>query len=113
MRARSTLVLTWMVTGMAAVAGSILGNALGKTGLMVGAVIGGIAGVDIAVAIAARLRWIDRTDRMAGFLGGLVGFALAAPIAVFNLHTPVTPVLSCALTGVGVLVGVGIGRRRS
>jgi hypothetical protein len=34
---------------------------------------------------------------------------------VTNLHTPVTPVLICALTGVGLLLGVRVarGRRRS
>jgi len=42
----------------------------------------------------------------------MVGFAVAAPIAVANLHTPVTPVLACAVAGVGLLVGVGIARGR-
>jgi hypothetical protein len=43
-------------------------------------------------------------------LGGVVGFAVAAPIAVTNLHTPVTPVVICALAGVGLLLGIGIAR---
>jgi hypothetical protein len=41
-----------------------------------------------------------------------VGFAIATPIAVTNLHTPVTPVLICSLAGVGVLLGPRLSRGR-
>lgn len=45
-------------------------------------------------------------------LGAALGFCVAVPIAVLNLHTPVTPVLACALAGVGSLFGAGWSRRR-
>jgi hypothetical protein len=56
-------------------------------------VIGGVVGVVVSV-----------------FAAGIAGFAAAAPIAVANLHTPVTPVLSCSLVGLGVLLGAGVAR---
>jgi hypothetical protein len=103
------------LAGLGAVIGSILGNAAGKPGLFAGAVFGGLLGIAIAVAALAKLRWFLPEDRRGAFIGGIVGFAVAAPIAVTNLHTPVIPVLICGLAGVGLLLGVGVARgwRRS
>jgi hypothetical protein len=110
MRPRSTLVLAWLLTGFSAVVGSVLGNAFGQRGLFVGALIGGAAGVVASVAIAARRNWIASSERFGAMVGGLAGFAIAAPIAALNLDTPVAPVASCALVGVGVLFGAGVAR---
>jgi len=109
------LIVTWALAGLGAVVGSILGNAAGKPGLFAGAVVGGVLGVGIAVVALTKLQWLARGDRRGAFVGGIVGFAVAAPIAVTNLHTPVTPVLICGLAGVGLLLGVGVARgwRRS
>lgn len=104
------LLTTWLVTGAGAVAGSILGNSMGSTGLMVGAVLGGMIGLGLAVALAARMGWLPPALRRGAFFGGLLGFAVAIPIAVSNLDTPITPVLSCGLTGIGALLGAGMAR---
>ena len=101
---------TWGLTGIGAVIGSILGNAAGRPGLFAGAALGGILGVGAAVVAAARLRWLSTDDRLGAFLGGIGGFAVAAPIATANLHTPVIPVLVCGLAGAGLLLGVGVAR---
>ena len=90
--------------------GSILGGAAGKPGLFAGAVIGGLVGVGATVLTASKARWLPVTDRLGAFWGGSVGFAVASPIAVSNLHTPVTPILICGLAGVGLLLGVGVAR---
>ena len=103
-------IAAWILVGLGAVVGSILGNAAGKPGLLAGAVIGGVAGIGAAVLIASKVHWLPVADRLGAFLGGSVGFAVASPIAVSNLHTPVTPMLSCGLAGVGLLLGVGIAR---
>ncbi len=105
----------WAFAGVGAIIGSILGNAAGKRGLFAGAVIGGLLGVAAAVAGLAKQQWLLPEDRRGAFIGGAVGFAVAAPIAVTNLHTPITPVLICGLAGVGLLLGVGVARgwRRS
>jgi len=104
------LLAAWALTGVGAVIGSILGNAGGKSGLFAGAVVGGVVGVWAAVAAGIKLRWLSRQDRRGAFVGGIVGFGIAAPIAVTNLHTPVTPVLVCALAGVGLVLGAGFAR---
>jgi len=105
----------WALAGLGAVVGSILGNATGKTGLFVGAVVGGLLGVGAAVVALTKLKWLSSEDRRGAFVGGIGGFAVAAPIAATNLHTPVIPVLICGLAGAGLLLGVGVARgwRRS
>lgn len=90
--------------------GSIIGHAAGKAGLFGGAVVGGVFGVGAAVIVVTKLQWLSPLDRRGAFVGGIVGFAVAAPIAVTNLHTPITPVLICGLAGVGLLLGVGVER---
>ena len=104
------LLVTWALAGLGAVIGSILGNAAGKPGLFAGAALGGVLGVGAAVLAGSRLRWLAPEDRRSAFLGGIVGFGVAAPIATANLHTPVIPVLVCGLAGVGLLLGVGVAR---
>jgi len=90
--------------------GSVLGHGAGKPGLFAGAVVGGVVGVGAAVVALAKLQWLPAGDRGGAFVGGMVGFAVAAPIAVSNLRTPFTPVLACALASVGLLLGVGVAR---
>jgi hypothetical protein len=104
------LFTTWALAGLGAVIGSILGNAAGKAGLFAGAVIGGLLGVAAAVAALAKLQWLAGEDRRGAFVGGVAGFAVAAPIAVTNLRAPIIPVLICGLAGIGLLLGVGVAR---
>jgi hypothetical protein len=103
-------ITAWALAGLGAVIGSILGNAAGKSGLFAGAILGGMIGIGLAVAIGSKLQWLPTADRVGALVGGGAGFAVAAPIAASNLHTPVTPVLICALAGVGLLLGVGVAR---
>lgn len=110
MRALPTLLLLWLGTGLAAVVGSILGNALGTRGLQVGAIVGGVLGVLGAVAAAGRLGWLPRGESGGAIVGALIGFAAAAAVTLTNLHTPIIPVLSCGLVGVGALLGAGVAR---
>jgi hypothetical protein len=101
---------SWGLAGIGAIAGSIAGSAAGKPGLFIGALVGGVAGVWVAVAALVTLRWLPREDRRGAFVGGVLAFAVAAPIAATNLHTPVTPVMICGLVGAGLLLGVGVAR---
>jgi len=110
MRTFPTLLLCWLMTGLATVGGSILGNAGGPTGLKAGAVLGGIIGLLIAIGIAKRLAWIPPAEIRGGFVGGLIGFAVAIAITLSNMDTPVAPVMSTGLVGVGVLIGAGFAR---
>jgi hypothetical protein len=93
-------------TGAVAVLGSVLGASVNHTGLFVGALFGGLIGVWVAVRLSKTLRFIEANEVRAGILGGGIGFLLAAPVAAANAHTPVIPVLSAGLVGLGALVSV-------
>jgi hypothetical protein len=104
-------IVAWAFAGLGAVIGSILGHGAGHRGLFGGALLGGVLGVWVAVAAPIKLRWLPSADRRGAFVGGALGFAVAAPVAANNLHTPVIPLLICGLAGVGVLLGVMAVRR--
>ena len=111
MKAPFALVLVWLLTGAGAVAGSILGNALGSVGLKIGAFLGGALAAAVGAWLAVRFGWLPREGQRNAVRGAVIGFVVAVPIAVLNLHGPVIPVLACALTGVGAVVGAEMGRR--
>ena len=110
MRPIPVFLAAWALAGLGAMIGSVLGSAAGKPGLFVGAALGGIIAVGLAVVVVVKLRWLAAEDRRGALGGGILGFAIAAPNAVSNLHTPVLPILVCGLTGAGVLLGVGLAR---
>jgi len=105
-----TLLVTWLGTGFGAFVGSVLGNAGGKLGLSLGAIAGGAIGVLAAVHFARRLGWLPAAETSGAFVGGLIGFAVAIPLTVTHMGTPVVPVLSCGLAGAGALIGAGVSR---
>jgi hypothetical protein len=100
----------WVSAGAGAVIGSILGHGAGKIGLFTGAILGGLLGIVVAVGAGTKLKWLSSEDRAGALVGAMLGFGVAAPIAVTNLHTPVTPLLICGLAGVGLLLGVRVVR---
>jgi hypothetical protein len=104
------LLAAWAFAGFGAVIGSILGRSAGKPGLFAGAVLGGVLGISAAIAVLTKLHWLSPGDRTSAFLGGIVGFGIAVPIAVTHLHTPIAPIFSCGLVGAGLLAGVGLAR---
>ena len=105
MRPIAAFILVWLVTGAGAVAGSIPGSAIGKTGLFAGAVLGGTTFAFLSARASAWLKWLPGAAARDAARGAVVGFLLAVPIAALSLRTPVIPVLSCALAGVGAIVG--------
>ena len=107
MNARATLVTVWLAAGAVAVGGSMLGALGGETALFAGAIVGGALGAVGGVALCVKLGWLAAQQRTAATIGAVAGFLVATPIAVMNLHTPVTPILICSLAGVGALVGAG------
>jgi hypothetical protein len=89
----------------------MVGNAAGQ--LFAGGVLGGLVGSTVAAHFAARRGWIEHRRFLPAAIGGGLGFLAAAALAVSNLHTPVIPVLSTALVGMGALAGSRIPIRRS
>lgn len=105
-----SLVLGWLATGFGAVVGSIVGNAGGKGGLAFGAIAGGVLGVLVAVNLARRLSWVPSSEVPGALIGGLIGFGVAIPLTLTHMHSPLVPILSCSLAGVGILMGAGVSR---
>ena len=106
MRPKVLLFATAMVLGgLGGMLGSIVGNAFGKTGLFVGGVIGGLLAAILTGKIAAALKWVPSSGWRPVAIGAAVGFLAAVAIAVNTLSSPIGPVLSTILVGVGALVG--------
>jgi hypothetical protein len=100
-----TMLITWLLSGAGAVAGSVIGSVVGPRWLLLGAVAGGVIGTVSAAYLASKFSLI-RVDQLAATaLGGLIGFWVAASVAVSNLHTPVVPVVCSCFTGVGAFLG--------
>ena len=97
--------------GAGAFVGSVLGNAFGRTGLFAGGVIGGVAASALAAFVAGWLKWIERDARVPTACGAVAGFLTAALVAVNTLSSPVGPLASTLLTGVGGLIGLRLKRR--
>jgi hypothetical protein len=86
----------WASAGVGAVIGSILGHGAGKTGLFTGAILGGLLGIVIAVGAGTKLKWLSSEDRAGALVGAMLGFGVAAPIAVRAFLSAAPP--PCALT---------------
>ena len=111
-----TLLLFLIVSTLDAICillGSFLGHSISSVGIFVGAIIGGIVGVAAAVWLASRLRLLERASYGATFVGGLIGFVVAAVIAVKNLRGPVIPMAAVGLIGLGALLGKLVSQRRA
>ena len=105
---RKTVVLAVLVSFLAGVAillGSVLGHFFGTAGVFAGAIIGGIIGVVAATRIALKRGIIAPKRFWGATIGGLLGLILAAEIATRNLSTPVIPLATILLIGLGAVFG--------
>ena len=93
--------------GLGGLLGSIVGNAGGKTGLFAGGVVGGLLGASSSGAVASARRWIPRSAAFRTSVGASIGFLAAALVATQTLGSPIGPVLSTSLIGLGALAGAG------
>ncbi len=105
-------VVTSLLAGLGGALGSIVGNAFGKPGLWIGGVLGGLVGAAAAVAIAKARGWITADQVRFTTAGAMIGFLIAAGIAVNTLSSPVGPVLSSAIPGAGALLGARLAARK-
>lgn len=97
--------LVCFLGGLGTLLGSILGNAFGKTGLYTGAIIGGMVGVVVATKLAVRLKILGPKRFWLATIGGILGLLLAAIIATNNMSSPVVPLASILLIGLGAVFG--------
>lgn len=104
MRARLFIAMC-LLGGLGGFIGSIIGAALGDRALFAGGFLGGILIAPLSAKIALMRRWIEPSQYWGTTIGAALGFTAAALVAVNTLSTPIGPVLSTSLTGVGALIG--------
>ena len=108
MRSRVLLFLTAMLLGgVGGFVGSVLGSAGGKRMLFVGGFVGGVLIAPLTARIAVWRGWIARDRAMWTAIGAAIGFILAATIAVNTLSSPIGPIVSTSLVGIGAVLGAG------
>lgn len=106
MRSKLPLFFTAVILGgLGGALGSIVGNSLGRTGLYAGGIIGGLLAAIATGQIAAGRGWVAPAGWSQVAMGTAFGFLLAAGIAANTLSSPVGPVLSTMLIGVGAVLG--------
>jgi hypothetical protein len=91
--------------GLGGALGSMVGHAFGKSGLWAGGIVGGLLASLLIARIALWRRWIVRSQYWPTVLGTAIGFLLACAVAVNTLSSPVGPILSTFLIGVGAVIG--------
>jgi uncharacterized membrane protein len=82
----------------------MIGGAFGEHPLFIGALLGGALTSVVAVRFAEYQAWMPRANRARVITGAVVGFCVAAIIATQTLSSPVGPVLSSLLIGVGAVI---------
>lgn len=111
MRPRVLLFLSsCFLGGLGGVLGSVVGNAGGRIGLFTGGVMGGLIGAAVSSYLARWRGWIRPEQHGTTAIGAGIGFLAAALVATQTLRSPVGPVLSTVLIGVGALAGAGVRR---
>jgi len=91
--------------GLGGFVGSVLGAFAGQRGLFIGGFLGGIVIAPLSARIALWRHWIDRPRYWPTTIGAALGFVAAAVVAINTLSSPIGPVFSTGLTGIGALVG--------
>src|SRR6516162_7626564 len=110
MKATGVFIALVIAAGIGAAVGSAVGSLITHRVLFVGGTVGGLVGICLGAWLSARMNWIPRHGTAAVAAGAIVGFGCAVLITVNTLHTPVGPMLSTLLVGVGGLVGRHLGR---
>lgn len=98
-----------LLGGAGGAIGSMAGNLLGRGGVLGGGLVGGSALVVAAGFLGARWGWISHAQRLWAILGGFFGFALASMVTLSTLSSPIGPVLSTLLIGIGAVLGAIVG----
>jgi hypothetical protein len=102
-----------VLAGLGGALGSVIGHGAGQRGLWVGGIVGGAMGAVAATAVARARGWIQPSQFGATAIGTCAGFLAAAAIAVNTLSSPIGPLLSTGLVGVGALLGAHVSRPRA
>ena len=110
-RSTPIFVVSLFLGGLGGLVGSIIGAAAGKGAIVVGGIVGGLLASIASAAVVRSRGWIPRERFWQTTIGSAAGFLAAAAIATHTLGSPVGPILSTLLIGVGAVLGAQWGRR--
>src|SRR2546421_259903 len=102
----SPLLTAFHAATAAAIGAFGLAAAAAHRALYVGAICGGLIGCFAGASLGGRLGWIPKCAIRSAGIGASIGFAAAAAIATKTLQSPVGPLLSSLLIGIGGLLGI-------
>jgi hypothetical protein len=102
--------MTCFIGGAGGVVGSILGAYFGRLGLFAGGLIGGVVFAPMSAKFAMYRGWIEPRQYMPTAGGAAIGFLAAALVAMNTLSSPVGPVVSTSLIGLGAIAGSKLAR---
>lgn len=107
MRHLRVALTTWLITAAGAALGALAGNFFGRQGLFLAATVLGTLAVLIAIRIVVERGWLNPERRKGAAIGGFVGLALGAPLALMNIESPLIGIAALGLVGICVLLGAG------
>ena len=105
-------VVSVIVTAVSAVIGSMGGHFFGShLAVMLVGTVGGLIGASVSGRLAVARDWITGAQYLPTTIGTAIGFLAADFIAAKTLSSPVGPILSTFLIGIGAVVGAAVGAR--
>ncbi|MFN2637753.1 MAG: hypothetical protein ABR585_12055 [Gemmatimonadaceae bacterium] len=97
--------LACVLGGAGGAVGSIAGHAFGKAGLWAGGILGGLLASMVVARIAVWRGWIIPSQYWPTVIGTAVGFLAACAVVVNTLSSPIGPIMSTLLIGLGAVLG--------
>lgn len=107
MRTLRVVTFVWMLTGCGAALGWLLGQPFGRQTFFLTSIMLGTLSILLALKLLVRFGWINPERRRGGSIGGLCGFAIAAPLAAMNLDQPLVALAILGFVGIAVMLGAG------
>lgn len=113
MRILRVVVVTWLLTACGVALGWVGGAVFSRQAGFLAAVTLGTLAILLAIRIATTNGWLRLDRRRGGSIGGLCGFAVAAPLAKMNLDKPLLALTFIVIVGITVVLGAGPAATRA
>ena len=107
MRTLRVVGFVWLLTDCGAALGWLLGAPFDRQFRFLSAIVVGTLAILLAIKMTVRMGWLNADRRRGGSIGGLCGFALAAPLAAMNMEQPLIALVILGFVGIAVLLGAG------
>jgi hypothetical protein len=107
MRILRVVLAAWILTDCGTALGYLLGKPFSRQASFLWAVVLGTLAILLTIRLVVHGHWFNAERRRGGSIGGLCGFAIAAPLASMNLDQPLVALACFSLVGIGMILGAG------